>query len=336
MPMSQLSPARRALLIAVLTATAASGVLPKPAPPHAVMAWRHGATRMARVPVSTSAKVADDHEALRSQITRFQDEWRGLWEKARVAQDGRLQLPLADTLDPTNAALRRFWALQCYVRTPYSAPAVLNVPVFRRPVVATPDRGPVCPMWFPPSGKEPANEAESIDFALLVADRRRARQLRDGLIGALEQAHAKAPADAWIAGQRVRFVYDQGDPLQTVRAARACRGDAGWCAMLLGLAYAQADSVLDAETSFLQGEAQGALPLDSGGMACAAHHTRALIALADRDAYDRAMCATEAATSAPTAVEKLWWLADPLWSVAGNERYVAHQARRTLIALRSV
>jgi hypothetical protein len=35
------------------------------------------------------------------------------------------------------------------------------------------------------------------------------------------------------------------------------------------------------------------------------------------------------------ALRTMWWLSDPLWSIPGNERYVAHHARITHLALRS-
>lgn len=284
---------------------------------------------------------ADVYDDLRRRITRFQDDWRKLWEKARVDLDGRLDAAIVVENAPTDARMRRIAALQCYLATPMSAPFTPGSVIARRPVVTIPDRGAICPMWFPPGGDEPSNEAESIDLALRLNDRRSARRLRDELIGALEAAHARYPADDWIAGQRVRFVHDQGAPAQTLVAAEACRGTAGWCAMLVGLAHAQADRLVDAEAAFRQGDALGGPVLDSLAGGCVTDDALLLLPRAVRESAVRESAVRESSVDEgcereSATIERLWWLADPLWSVAGNERYVAHQARRTLIALRRV
>jgi hypothetical protein len=271
--------------------------------------------------------VVDIHHELRAQITRFQDEWRKLWEKARTDADGYLGREVFDAQNPLNPQLRRSAALQCYVATPTLLNGLLPI----RPVQTTPDRGAICPMWLSPERPEPSNEAELIDLSLRLNDRRRARMLRDRLIGDIEAAHAKHPTDDWIAGQRVRFVYDQGIPAQTRAAAGACRGNAGWCAMLTGLAHAQADQLIEAESAFRQGEALGAPLLDSLPLGCAAAPMIVLVPREAREAFADVAC-----TPASPVLDHFWWLSDPLWSVPGNERYVAHHARRTLIALRSV
>jgi hypothetical protein len=284
------------------------------------------ATAQARSAAPHRGDAADVRDDLRARITRFQDEWRKLWEKARTTADGYLQPELFDREDIKGTRTRRTAALQCYLTTPFVQNALLPF----RPVVTSPDRGAICPLWSPPGGNEPSNEGEVIDFSLRLSDRRKARQLRDRLIGELEAAQAKHPTDDWIAGQRVRFTYDQGTPAQTLAAARSCRGSAGWCAMLQGLAHAQADELIDAESAFRQGDALGAPLLDSLPSGCAAAQVQVLIPRAERERFVKAACAP----SSPT-LDYFWWLADPLWSVPGNDRYVAHQARRTLIVLRS-
>ena len=277
--------------------------------------------------VRVVAPTLDVREDLRARITRFQDEWRKLWQKARTEADGYLHREVLDPDNPLNPRLRRSMALQCYVATPMLRDGLLPI----RPVVTSPDRGAICPMWFPPGRDEPSNEGEAVDLSLRLADRRRARMLRDRLIGEIEAAHAQHPTDDWIAGQRVRFVYDQAAPAQTLAAAKACRGNAGWCAMLTGLAHAQADELIDAESAFRQGELLGAPLLDSLPLVCAVTQAIMLVPRAEREAFTRAACA-----SPSPVLDHFWWLSDPLWSVPGNERYVAHQARRTLITLRSV
>ncbi|MDQ3555304.1 MAG: hypothetical protein M3409_00800, partial [Gemmatimonadota bacterium] len=52
---------------------------------------------------------------------------------------------------------------------------------------------------------------------------------RDELRGRLDTLARLLPGDGWIGGQRVRYHLEAGSHADAVRAADACRADAGWC-----------------------------------------------------------------------------------------------------------
>ncbi len=278
--------------------------------------------------------VTDDARDVRSdlqkKITRFQDTWREEWERVQFAQHGWLDTRgIGSIINARDANVRRYWALGCARLTPRLVPFQPPSPVARRPVVAKPDRGAVCPLWSPPDDGEPPDEGEAIDLALPITDRARMQASRDTLIAALETAHAQHPDDDWIAGQRVRFVFDQRSPARTLAAALACRGNVGWCAALVGLAHAQAGQLQQAEAAFRM--ADSVIATTTKGADCSDADMLALIIPDDRPTVERMSCEERRAFAL-----RLWWLADPLWSTSGNERYVAHQTRRVQAALRAI
>ena len=201
----------------------------------------------------------------------------------------------------------------------------------QRMIRPKPDYGAVCPSWNPPDLPLQLDEGEAIDLALPPSDRAGVRKDREALIRKLEVAHAQFPDDDWIAGQRVRFVYDQRSPSRTVEAARACNGNRAWCAGLLALAMEQAGEIRAAQEGY-QSVDSLMLPAspDTAGL-CIESEVLLLLNTNDRDTIRRAPCERQR-----TLVQQLWWLADPLWSVAGNERYVAHESRRLSATLRAI
>src|SRR5688500_5137559 len=61
-----------------------------------------------------------------------------------------------------------------------------------------------------------------------VPEPRQITEARSALIGQLDSAAARNPADAWIAGQRVRYLIEGGRFQDAVSAARGCRADDWW------------------------------------------------------------------------------------------------------------
>ena len=66
-----------------------------------------------------------------------------------------------------------------------------------------------------------------IDSALPADRRARVRAERERLIVVLDSAAVRLPGDAWVAGQRVRFLVDQRRTDDAVRVGRGCRA-ASW------------------------------------------------------------------------------------------------------------
>ncbi|HEX8695338.1 MAG TPA: hypothetical protein VF746_23200 [Longimicrobium sp.] len=143
------------------------------------------------------------------------------------------------------------------------------------------------------------------------------RSGRAELVARLDEAAARIPGDGWVAGQRVRYLVQAGRASDAARAARECRAARWWCRALEGYAlhaageYGRADSAFTAALEAMP-EAERREWTDFGPV------------LPDGDARDlRRM--DPAARAA--AVRRLWWLADPLWTLPGNDRKTEHFSR---------
>ena len=200
-----------------------------------------------------------------------------------------------------------------------------------RLIKTTPNYGGICPSWIPPDESIPLDEGEAIDLAISAKLREPLRRQREVLIRALADAHAKYPTDDWIAGQFVRFTIDQRSPTRGVQAAQSCQGSDKLCARYLGLAYHHANDFPAAEAAYRYADSlhRVRVPHDSAG--CMDSETLLILEPNDLDEAVRLNC-----NGQRTFEERMWWIADPLWSVRGNERYVEHNSRRIHATLRAV
>lgn len=157
---------------------------------------------------------------------------------------------------------------------------------------------------------QPAPEAPAIQAARLQ------------LVRTLERLHALAPRDPWIAGQRVRYLIESQRLGEALAAARECRSAAWWCQALTGYALHAARRYAAADSAFAA--ALAAMPADQR---C---RWTDLSPVLDglRDRYRKLTCAQRAVLD-----RRIWWLADPLYLVPGNERRTEHFARRVINAL---
>lgn len=142
-------------------------------------------------------------------------------------------------------------------------------------------------------------------------------EARVRLLGALDSAAARAPGDPWIAGLRVRYRVQAGETLQAARVAGECGAEAWWCAALEGYALHAADDPVGAEAAF--GRALSAMPERERD-----EWTDLSTLLAGDDLRTWRRVAGE---EKAWLESRFWWLADPLWSVPGNDRRTAHLAR---------
>ncbi len=142
------------------------------------------------------------------------------------------------------------------------------------------------------------------------------------LLRTLDRLHALAPRDAWIAGQRVRYLIESQRPEEALAAARECRSVAWWCQALTGYALHAAHDYAAADSAFAA--ALAAMPEEQR---C---RWTDLSPVLDglRGRYGKLTCAQRAALD-----RRIWWLADPLYLVPGNERRTEHFARRVINAL---
>lgn len=144
------------------------------------------------------------------------------------------------------------------------------------------------------------------------------RRWRRELIGRLDRGARALPGDAWIAGQRVRYLVADGRPWAAAAAARACRAALWWCRALEAFAVHRA------------GEPRAAHDLFGSVLERMPDSTRRRwvdpsVILGDEAADRLEGLEGEARRS---WLARLWWLADPLWSVPGSGRRSGHLARR--------
>jgi hypothetical protein len=112
----------------------------------------------------------------------------------------------------------------------------------------------MCPSWYPAAELAQPDERVDRDGALEPSSRAQVQQARARLIASLHALDERKRGDAWITGQLVRFLVDQGSATAAVEVARQCSADRVWCAQLLGFALHaagdyRADAAFDAATA---------------------------------------------------------------------------------------
>lgn len=146
---------------------------------------------------------------------------------------------------------------------------------------------------------------------------------RRRLLAVLDTVAHALPGDAWVAGQRVRYLLEAGWPDSATDAARACRATAWWCAALEGLAWHAAGNFEAAARSF-----RTALDSMPEEQRCRWSDLSDLLEDPLRRTYRRMACGERRDIEA-----RVWWLAQPLWSLEGNDRRTEHFARLTMTRL---
>lgn len=145
--------------------------------------------------------------------------------------------------------------------------------------------------------------------------------LRHRLIHVLDSAAAMLSGDEWIAGQRVRYLVEDGQAAAGLTAARDCRATTWWCESLAGFALHAAGEARAADSVYLA--ALRDMPRDER---CRWNDLSSLIVDGRlRRGYRKQTCEERESLEA-----RLWWLAQPLLSRPGNDRRVEHYARHTM------
>jgi hypothetical protein len=146
------------------------------------------------------------------------------------------------------------------------------------------------------------------------------RKARESLIAALDSAQKKSPRDGWITGQRVRYLIEAKNDTAAYRVARDCQPAEWWCAALEGLALQQNWNGVAADSAFAH-----ALRTMPASERCRWTDMTPILDPPLRSRYRKVGCGAN-----EQLAERLWWLADPFWSVAGNDRRSEHYARHTM------
>jgi len=144
-------------------------------------------------------------------------------------------------------------------------------------------------------------------------------RVRDRLIARLEELAPRAGASTWLFRHRVGFAVKAGDLERAREIARDCPATEWSCLALRG---------------FVEHQVRPGAGLAHFDSAYAAAPTRvrcewgdlhALVGSEQVEGQGRAGCWSEL----PPA-ERFWWMADPLWSQPGNERYAEHLSRHVM------
>ena len=150
-------------------------------------------------------------------------------------------------------------------------------------------------------------------------------EARRSLLHTLDSASRAVPGDQWVRARLVWYSIEGGDTAAATTAARGCRDDEvpWWCDALLGLALHASHDFAMAERAF--DRALSAMP-DS--TRCRWADATPLLDGEVEQLVRRTPCEHRTALD-----ERLWWLADPLYSVEGNELRSEYFARRVFTVL---
>jgi hypothetical protein len=143
-------------------------------------------------------------------------------------------------------------------------------------------------------------------------------EARGRLIAALDSAYQAFPADRWTAGQLIRYLSEAGRMDDAVREAGRCRVDGWWCPALQGFALHVAGHHAQADSAWTR-----ALAAMDERQRCEWRDLKLI--LDDRLLRDY----REGGCAAREAFERrIWWLARPMMSLAGNDARSEFLSRR--------
>ncbi len=143
------------------------------------------------------------------------------------------------------------------------------------------------------------------------------RRVRAEFLLQLALISAQIPGDDWIVGQRVRYLLEARDDTTALRVARECAGTRWWCDALRGMALHARGDFFGADSSYAT-----ALERMPSARRC---HWMNVSPLLDGDyakTIRRMPCGAREA-----AVARVWFMADPLLMIPGNERRTEHFSR---------
>lgn len=146
------------------------------------------------------------------------------------------------------------------------------------------------------------------------------RKARSTLLAALDSAARRSPRDGWITGQQIRYLIEAGNDTAALRVARECRASEWWCTALEGLVLQQGWNGAETDSAFAH--ALRAMPASER---CKWTDMVPILDPAQRKRLGKVGCGKN-----ERVAERLWWLADPFWSIDGNDRRTEHFARHTM------
>ncbi len=140
---------------------------------------------------------------------------------------------------------------------------------------------------------------------------------RSAFLERLDSAAAILPGDAWIAGQRVRYLVETARFQDALWALEECATEAWWCHALRGLVLHSMGNYVAAESSFEQ-----SLATMTEEQRCEWIDLARVLDGKGTGRYRDLSCSDRARQNV-----RIWWLSDPLFLVPGNERRSEHFSR---------
>jgi len=151
--------------------------------------------------------------------------------------------------------------------------------------------------WYDEKSPPPPREPESI------------RDARLRLIARLDSNANAFPGERWTSGQLVRYLVEAGRSDEAVAAARRCKMDGWWCFALQGFALHMADRYHEADSLF-----SVALAIMSPKERCDWRDLKLVLDDELLKDYRDLNC-----TRRLPFEQRVWWLARPMLSSAGND-----------------
>jgi len=165
-------------------------------------------------------------------------------------------------------------------------------------------------------------------------EREKVKAAREQLLSILQRSSDLAPADGWVAGQRVRYLVEAGRLEEARSTAAACAAEAPagaaaeaaeaagawWCSALMGYAMHALGAFPAADSHYAV--ALASMPVEER---CWWRDLSDLLEGDLLDSYEDLSCEQREALEG-----RIWWLADPMYMVPGNDRRTEHFSRHVL------
>ena len=141
---------------------------------------------------------------------------------------------------------------------------------------------------------------------------------RAKLIAVLDSAYQDFPGDRWTAGQLIRYLTEAGRMADAVREARRCRVEGWWCPALEGFALHVAGRHAEADSAWTR-----ALAAMDERQRCEWRDLKLILDDQLLRDYREGSC-----TAREAFERRIWWLARPMMSLAGNDARSEFLSRR--------
>jgi len=154
-------------------------------------------------------------------------------------------------------------------------------------------------------------------------EREKVKAAREELLAILQRSSDLSPADGWVAGQRVRYLVEAARLEEARSAAAACAAEAAeawWCSALMGYAMHALGAFPAADSHYAV--ALASMPAEER---CQWRDLSDLLEGDLLDSYEDLSCEQREALEG-----RIWWLADPMYMVPGNDRRTEHFSRHVL------